>query len=397
MQEDRPLASRFENFEAAPSAELWGKIGAGLVEKRKKRPVFWWFFGSAATLLLALGVWHFNEGKYPVSEKVEVLSAQKSLGREVKTSPEKNGIQANSSKTNDAPFTDHISEFSQIPARSKGKSNIVSIPKTSLAPSQMNNTGLDFEPRISSPIRVEEIIEIEKPLIVEAEVDVIPPDLPTSEPRIDPIPELETNQAPKVRGFEIGLVVGTGRGAKIYNNFIPITPPPPDMGSLYLLLDQESGNPNIDYWHPTVPIQAQLLIGKDLGNRFRISSGLGWNIYQEKVRLKVPDSLLIGQRQHYLQLPLSLDFKIIKNQKIEWSTGPGFILGYNQFKNSTLKINRYTSNIQWQMALRFHLNKDWSTFLQPHYRYQLTDTDDGKSALYRNHFYGLNLGVVRRF
>lgn len=53
------LGSRFENFNAAPSAGLWDAISSGLDEKKKRRGFTWWWVGSgiAAIGLIAASIY----------------------------------------------------------------------------------------------------------------------------------------------------------------------------------------------------------------------------------------------------------------------------------------------------------------------------------------------------
>lgn len=53
------LGSRFENFNAAPSAGLWDAISSGLDEKKKRRGIIWWWVGSgiAAIGLIAASIY----------------------------------------------------------------------------------------------------------------------------------------------------------------------------------------------------------------------------------------------------------------------------------------------------------------------------------------------------
>ena len=53
------LGSRFENFNAAPSAGLWDAISSGLDEKKKRRGLIWWWVGPgiAAIGLIAASIY----------------------------------------------------------------------------------------------------------------------------------------------------------------------------------------------------------------------------------------------------------------------------------------------------------------------------------------------------
>jgi hypothetical protein len=394
MQEDRPLASRFENFEAMPSEALWGKIEAGLGEKKQRRPVFWWFFGSAATLVLAFGLVPF----YGDGDSNAILSAQKSLEKSTLIASKKVKFAKSSSLEKKSMAAENNSVIPSLSNAIRMKTKMFISRKVHKSPLQEPEQILELDDPAITPeplAQTSKSVE-EKKLPTVTEGDSVFSESPSPIPPFIIDPGLETDPPLKQRGFELGFSLGSGRGVKITNNTVPNTPSIPAVWSNELF-DQENEDPNIEYWLPLVPVQLHLFVGKDIAKKFRITTGLGWNMYKEKVLLKVPQEFAISTPRNYLQLPFTFDYKIIQNQKLEWTTGPGILLGYNHIKNGNVKTNRYTSSVQWQSALRFQLTNNWSIFLQPHYRYQLRDSQEAKSALFRNHFYGLNLGVVQNF
>lgn len=98
MQEDKhkgSLQSRFEGFGAAPSEDLWGAISANLDEKKKRRGVFWIWFGSGMAAIFVIGLFIFNStGSDAVSE-----SGQYSQSNDVNSSANNNEIE-NQTETN---------------------------------------------------------------------------------------------------------------------------------------------------------------------------------------------------------------------------------------------------------------------------------------------------------
>lgn len=73
------LGSRFENFNAAPSAGLWDAISSGLDEKKKRRGIIWWWLGSgiAAIGLIAASIYsdqttHAELAKWNANQKLKI-------------------------------------------------------------------------------------------------------------------------------------------------------------------------------------------------------------------------------------------------------------------------------------------------------------------------------------
>ncbi len=400
MQEDRPLASHFENFEAAPSDALWGKIEAGLSEKRKKRPVLWWFWGSAATLILTLGIIKFYSGENATLRSNGKQSRLNSVENKTETASKNTSISENPSVTKQTNGTKNPSKFEQKTFSKKVNSS----PSSSLSTqknkySQNKNESLQTKAEITTENLLAKTPKVEteniEPTITKS--DSAQSDELSPNPPFTFVPKLEDEKLLKVKGFELGFSFGFGRGERVFNPPVPISPSTPPNTTITASFDQENVDPNINYWLPVVPIQLQFTIGKEIRKKFKATTGLGLSIYSEKTRLLVPDEFVNTRRNNVLQLPVSFDYKIIQKQKLEWTTGPGVILGYNRLKDSEQTINHFTTTLQWQTALRFHLKNNWSVFLQPHYRYQISDNYVLKSAFYHNHFYGLNLGMVRRF
>lgn len=392
MQEDRPLASRFEGFEAAPSDAIWGNIEAGLSEKRKRRAFFWWFWGSAAVLVLSLGIYKMAasstnletaratqlRGKSQVKNKQSVTKTNQEMVRKTAMNP-----------------SIVIPQTSQGVSRNVGKNKsnsleTIAIPEVSKDVSWPVKSSF-FEANSDQGDHA----KVELPNTITEENDSLSNNsLPNiTEPPIDDIGP--TNTRKKV--FEIGLALGTGQGKKIINT--PPNPTPSPLNSIVFegLDFSENADPNIKYWVPVSPFSIQFTFGRDLGRKFRVSSGLGFAQYGDRARLKEPKSWVLENKLNVFQLSFTFDYKLIAANKLEWSTGPGVLLGFNHIQNGSLKTNRYLSSLQWQTALRYHISENWRAYLQPHYRFQLSDSDSDKSAFYRNHFYGLNVGVVRRF
>lgn len=392
MQEDRPLASRFEGFEAAPSDALWGNIEAGLSEKRKRRAIFWWFWGSAAVLVLSFGIYKKAES----STNLETAQTTQLRGK----SQVKNK-QAVTKTNQETVRTTAINPSIVIPQTLQGVSRNASKNKSN---SSETITTPEVSKNVSWPVKSSsfevnsdqgDYATVELPNTMTEENDSLPtnslPNIP--ETTIDDIEP--TNTRKKV--FEIGFALGTGQGRKIIN-----TPPNPTPSPINAIVFEgldfsENADPNIQYWVPVSPFSIQLTFGRDLGRKFRVSSGLGFAQYGDRARLKEPKSWVLDTKLNVFQMSFTLDYKLIAANKLEWSTGPGIVWGVNHIQNGSLKTNRYLSSVQWQTALRYNISENWSAYLQPHYRFQLSDSDSGKSAFYHNHFYGLNVGFVRRF
>ena len=392
MQEDKPLTSRFESFEAAPSDAVWQNIESQLGQKKKRRLVFWWTSVLAASVIFGLFLLpYFSSDSEPTTSK-EIIRLNQNKSNETKTDAaleeqtiakrKKSSLNSAGEKyLNNIKTQSFVSPFGEkLTIQSKKK---VKIEEPFLTP--------ELVP-VDTPTPIAEIIKAEL-ITDDSTINLVDNDN-NSNTLVQPEIELPDPQVINKR-WEIGLFVGAGRGNKIID-FQPLPSPsinPADQNNL----EATSLSGNTNYEQPVIPIQVQAIIARDLGKKLRLTTGLGFGLYRKNIRLFQEDELIKLTPLAQIHIPVLMDFKIIEKKKWEWTTGPGVLLGYRFNKLNNDNKHQLTTNLQWQTALRYQLKKDWSLSVQPHYRYQLGDNSPAKTVFYKNHFWGVNVGLIRKF
>lgn len=391
MLEDKPWTSRFDNFGAKPSDELWNKIEAQLDKKKKRGLVFWWFTGLAGTALLVFGSLHFfskeletssvvKKNNHPPAAKHSISKRSNAGNAFTQQTFAPNPVSLKKSRA-ESVFTawnttqgeDFLEKemFQRVKESKKHRTD-----KNTVALSADNSN------QIANPVQ-------DKDTVVEES---------SSDTKMEMVTETPVLKVPttKGKGFEFAISLGAARSEKVYaakdQPYISIGSSVPDNNSLNF----ESGDSSINHILPFVPIQLQILVGKNLGRFVRVSSGLGLQLYSERTHYTAASVEASTKSLIFAQLPFLVDLKILSNEKWEWSAGSGVTLAYHRIGNTPEWIGHWNMNWHLQTAVRFQFSPRWQAFLQPNYRLY-TSKNALENSPYRNKFIGLNLGLVRTF
>jgi hypothetical protein len=402
MHEDKTIASRFENFGAEPSAELWAKIESGLVQKSGKKR-FFWIFGlcSLAALLTTALFWNSN-AQMAVGNTTSASKSTHQIG--LNTNPIKNtvtytstvvntSIKKQNELVNESKFK---SPSAKIQANNKKNSSAKSNSPKSNDNENGNGNGKFLKDKNKMSLRSEINSQITESTIENNTETVEIADIIDSNKTKNTEPEpiaksLEVIVLPeekKKQKFELSFSFGAARGLKTPILFYQ--PPGSTQPSTYTPLSQTGSDYSIAY----NPFVFQVLIGMDIKSRFRIYSGLSVVSYSyADYSFGTNEKGLSGPRVLF-ELPLLFDYKIINRPKWEWLIGTGMNTVYTP--KSIDEGASFALTFQGHSALRYTIKENWQIAFQPTYRYQGSGFSGFSFPFYKKGMFGANIGIVRK-
>lgn len=391
MHEDKTLASRFENFGAEPSAELWSKIESGLVQNTAKKRFFWIFGLSSLTALIASAlIWNSNaQMEVGKTTSVSKWSNHQIGGNTNEGSVANNSIAATASitkqtkptnetffKSNTAGIAAHHKYNGRVKTKpTKNKSQLLNGENEIALPSEINlQTKESAIENNTKTVEMANIIDSTKAKTKELEPLAKSPDIVI-------IPE--EKKKPK---FEVSFSLGAARGLKTPILFYQ--PPGSTPPATYTPLSQTGSDYSIAY----NPLMFQLLIGMDIKRRFRAYSGLSVVSYSyADFSYGTNEKGLSGPRT-LLEIPVLFDYKIINRPKWEWLIGTGVNAVYSP--KSVDEGASLAFTFQGHSALRYSVKENWQIAFQPTFRYQGSGYSGFGLPFYKKGMLGANLGLV---
>lgn len=399
MQNSDFLKNKFEHFNADVPTEVWDNVAAALDKKKKRRPVFWWFSGIAAVLFVGLFAGYF----WQASQNWDGLEA-KSSGESVMyvfNKPVQN------SKTNsinavanaDEEQENTIYKNDRAIGQNQGSNRRVrsiEVPEWMAEQDDYDLHEFVFE-ELMPVYEPNKVQEPQKNDLSEAPKDssTTSPENPQIESASLPIlPSTDENEL-KPKKWELAIFGGfsaTRQQNSPYFMEAAIANSPnlefTTNNADYLNIDESNSN----FISPVIRftlIKAGLSINRELSSRWRLESGLHYLRYG----VFYENSQSWSREAQMIQVPISAHFSILQSNKVDWRIGSGVGLGY-VFRQPNLVFRSEWVN---STTLMFQLNPSWSVFVQPEARMVFYDSRISQIGKLSQWYWGMNLGVVRRF
>lgn len=401
MQNSDFLKNKFEHFNADVPAEVWDNVAAVLGNKKKRRAAVWWFSGIAAVLVLGLSVGYvfINENAAPSFE------AKSTLNRVFTDAPTFSRTQI----LND-PNANPTSENTA----NRVHENEHSYPNNTRDKHKRNGTNHDFmTPPIQKLPDAEVIAEIVENPVQEHNENVLYQPINTDSAmyiagvniREDFENQMALNQVQpspnigdpfhKPRKWELALLGGFSATNRQYFSSLQ------SMGVANSPNLEFAAN-NADYLNFSDPavdpsssvirfalIKAGISINRELLPRWRLESGLHYlrfGVFYE-------NSQLWSREAQMIQVPISAHFAVIQTNRIDWRLGSGVGMSYVFKQADPVFRGEWINNT----TILYKINPSWSIFLQPEARVVFYDSRIQGMGRLSQWYWGVNLGVVRRF
>lgn len=415
MQNSDFLKNKFDDFTGHVPEEVWNNVAATLDNKKKRRVLFWWLSGvsAAAIVVLGFGIYWFGcservaacaetlASQDPPSVPVQSQELEKSR-KSLSTSSELNSDLHNAPNRQFQQVTDNHALGKEIGRKSVTRDNSnksTEASQTSLdirniielyAPPHLNSEALAKE---GLSINLNKTDTVEAALIVEEAIRL---DL-QKEKGGDHDVVVQTVQPPVFpqKKWEVALIGGffaTKQQASPYflslgNSIAP---------------NFESSSSSVDYFNisqseadqssPVIRFslfRTGISINREMGSHWRLETGLHYLRYG----VFYESSKSWSREAQMIQVPVSAHFSLIGSKFIDWRIGSGVGMSYVFRQADPVFRSEWFNNT----TVVFTLQDSWSLFVQPEARMVFFDSRLPQIGKLSQWYWGVNLGVVRRF
>lgn len=398
MQNSDFLKNKFEHFNADVPPKVWDNVAAALDKKKKRRSVFWWFSGVAAVLFVGLFVGYFWQAAQNTSV-VEAKSFGVSLMNAVFGPTHVHNTKlTNIDSTSETP--EQQTSFNSVsldkPSRIKKRNHRNQVPERFDEPYEYDMQELVYD----------ELVPIYEPFIIPdpkkndddvalSDLNSDPQESTQSESAAHPSVLSTDDNEFKPKKWELALIGGFSATKQMNSTYFqePAMANSPNLeftvnNADYLNIGESDSN----FISPVIRftlIKAGISINRELTPRWRLESGLHYLRYG----VFFENSQSWSREAQMIQVPVSAHFSIIRSNVIDWRIGSGVGMSYVFRQADPVFRGEWVNNT----TVMFKLQQSWSLFVQPEARMVFYDSRITQVGKLSQWYWGMNLGVVKRF
>jgi len=394
MQNGDFLKNKFEHFNADVPPEVWDNVASALDNKKKRRVVIWWFSGVAAVMILGFSLVHFRNGEKTIVQKEAQAATWGSFKMTAVNQKQTNN--ANNNFNTGQSATDS-KRMNKTLAEQKG--NAIKRNRQSTTPKYIDEplqeiTELTVEEEL---VQIHEPVKIPEPQNTDS---VTPKEKTHDEPKEDLVTSNPANQITKEnelksKKWELALIGGFS-ATRRQNSSAFLA------GGLTNSVNLEYTGNNADYLNISESnsnsissvirftlINVGISINRALAPRLRLESGLHYLRYG----VFYENSQSWSRGAQMIQAPVMAHFSLIQSNIVDWRIGSGIGMTYVFRQASPVFRSEWVNNT----TIMFKFHQSWSLFIQPEARMVFYDSRISQVGKLSQWYWGVNLGVVKRF
>jgi hypothetical protein len=413
-----------------PPDAVWANVDKEInKEKKDRQPLFWIFFLSG--LMLAGGIYYFSTNKNSIATHPnnQDLVSGKATGKKTDSRGQADGSlrpkvlvsgnhpadQLNTISSKKKSDNSHIARQKTGEAHQHIVNRDITINQSDSQKAEITSTAKTIETSVDSPAQKVNLIAGKKSSLKDS----------ASDNNVIRTAEKKSQTSKWKFGFTAGAGISNSnqslfKSGNSYYTFAAASPP----GS-------GSGNPASVSINSGFSFSAAVLLNRILSKRIYLSGGLGYHYYSTKMQIGNPaygnpvtagngamfayssgyyqngDSHAYINQYHFIELPVSIDFQLNKNNRLPliWEAGLSLLYllnsnavqydpAYNVYYKNNQLFNRTQLNMTTALLIGFHINK---TELQagPQLQYGLTSLLKTAAANPQHLlYYGLKISVL---